>query len=185
MSDCEKMSKVQVCRHWNTRWEVNYGWRVEEHWDGKGKNTFSNLKCFLSQIMNVIENYLIFKNTFRSFTWQTVSRESGISSTFSHEGKNVAMLFSLAALPRMLHAGCFSSWEPGGEQLADGRIGSSTISIHPHWLVSCREDGRKLWAGARVPKPCQDSKTSINMMLVLFLCAVQAQSSYYQNLQFA
>lgn len=34
--------------------------------------------------------------------------------------------------------------------MADGRLGCPIIPIQPYWLVSCREDGRKLWAGARV-----------------------------------
>ena len=52
----------------------------------------------------------------------------------------------------------FVSWEPGGEQLADGRLGSPIIPIQPHWLVSCGEDRRKLWAGASLSQPCQDYK---------------------------
>lgn len=66
----------------------------------------------------------------------------------------------------------FSPLEPGGEQLADGRLESPVIPIQPYWLVSCREDGRKLWA-------CQDSKFWFSLGWL-----IHSQSPYYQKLPF-
>lgn len=73
----------------------------------------------------------------------------------------------------------FSHWlflspplEPGGQQLADGRLESPIIPIQPYWLVSCREDGRKLWA-------CQDSKFWFSLGWL-----IHSQSPYYQKLPF-